>query len=383
MKNLNKQGGFTLIEIVVVVGIIAILAGTLTPFAMQMVGARREVAARKELQSLKKAIIGEAKKTRHGEEFTFGFVGDIGNVPASLDRLETIGGLPANAFNTTKDLGAGWNGPYIMEKFSGDFKDDPWGTAYSYSNVSATNSDLGVDYLATITSAGPDRTLSTSDDLNIEILEPEVLSDIIGMVKYANGSPTPSVSVTVNYPGSGTLTTAADTTDSDGVYEFSDIPIGDRTVTIAPELLYAPGTAVTTSPENDDIEFTIKNYSSSNISITSMTPVYSGGNTYKEVFIDGVKVYDNSGTGSGTPVTLPSQTLTASAGTLNPFPVRIQSPKVQPPDIIIDRIEPGGSLTFGIDVFKTSGGGVADMTGVSFSVTFSDGSVATFVVDGG
>ncbi len=381
MKNMNKQGGFTLIEVVIVMAVVAVLAGAITPFAIQMVGARREVAARKELQSLKKAVIGEAKKTVHGEEFTFGFVGDIGNVPDSLDRLKTIGSLPANAFNTTKDLGAGWNGPYIMEEFGGDFKDDPWGTDYSYSTASGTNADLGVDYLATITSAGPDRTLSTSDDLSVEILKPEVHSDVIGTVKYASGSPAPSVSVTMNYPNNGTLTTAADTTDSEGYYEFSDIPIGDRTITASPGLLYVPGTAVTTII--DSIKFTVANYSSSNISITSLTPVFSGGLTYKEVWIDEVKVYDNSGTASGATISFSSQTLTGSTGTINPFLVRVQSQKVQPPDIIIDRIEEGGFLIFELKIFKTGGGGQANMTGVSLSVTFSDGSVATFTVDGG
>ncbi|MHC4197848.1 MAG: prepilin-type N-terminal cleavage/methylation domain-containing protein [Planctomycetota bacterium] len=184
---INSKSGFTLIEIVVVVGIIAILAGTLTPLTLQMIGARREQAARGELANIKDAIIGRARATEHGEEFTFGFVGDIGNVPASLDRLKTIGSLPAFSFNTTKNIGAGWNGPYIMEKFGGDFKDDPWGTQYSYSTTPGTNTDLGVQYLAKITSAGPDRTLSTSDDLSVEILEPEVRADVLGFVKDSLG----------------------------------------------------------------------------------------------------------------------------------------------------------------------------------------------------
>ncbi len=383
MAMITSKSSFTMIETIMVVAIIAILAGSITPFVMQTLSARREVAARKELQTLKKAIIGEAMETQYGQEFTFGFVGDIGNVPDSLDRLKTIGILPTSSFDTTKDTGAGWNGPYFMEKFGGDFKLDPWGTEYSYSTTPGTNTDLGVDYLATITSAGPDLTLNTSDDLGVEILEPEVFSEINGTIKYASGSPVPGVSVTMNYPNNGTLTTAADTTDSDGAYSFSDVPIGDRTITVAPKLLYVPGTAITTSPEGDDIEFSIENFSSSNISVTSMTLVYSGGYTYKEILIFGEKVYDNPGTVSGTPVTLPSRTLTASAGTINPFLVRAQSPKMQQTEIIIDRIEPGGSLTLRIDVFKTSGGAQADMSGVSFSATLSDGSVATFVVDGG
>ncbi len=389
MKSMNKKGGFTLIEIVVVVGIIAVLAGALTPLTLQMIGARRERAARDELKALKEAIIGKATSTEQGEEFTFGFVGDIGNVPDSLDRLKTIGSLSAYSFNTSKNMGAGWNGPYIMEKFGGDFKDDPWGTDYSYSTASGTNADLGVDYLATITSAGPDRTLSTSDDLSVQILEPEVRSDLVGYVRDTFGDDVRDVTVTINYASNGAITTATDTTDDEGRYEFSDIPVGDRVVTINPgKLIYKSETAETLTDDRDDVQFKIENFFDSAISISSIKADYavSPAAYYEKVLINGVAVFTYASgdrPGNGTVVSFSAVNVAASTIDKKPFLARIQAGRVETPDITVERLVVGGSLTIELQDFvdSVSGGSAVtvDMTGIPFTITFSDGSIARFI----
>lgn len=388
MRRSTKKGGFTLIEIIVVVGIIAILAGALTPFTLQMIGTRREQAARDELKAMKEAIIGKATSTEQGEEFTFGFVGDIGNVPDSLDRLKTIGSLPAYSFNTSKNMGAGWNGPYIMEKFSGDFKDDPWGTNYSYSTASATNTDLGVTYLAKITSAGPDRTLSTSDDLSVQILEPEVHSDLVGYVRDTFGDDVRDVTVTINYPSNGAIITATDTTDDEGHYEFSDIPVGDRVITINPDkLVYKAETAKTLTDDRDDVQFKIENFSDSAINISSIKADYTVSPTayYEKVLINGVTVFTYSTTrpGSGTTANFPGVNVAASTIDKKPFLARIQAGRVETPDITVERLVVGGSLTIELqDFVDADSGGSAftvDMTGVPFTITFSDGSIARII----
>lgn len=385
MLKMNRQCGFTLVEVVVVLGIVAVLAGLITPLTIKMVGAHKERAARQELETIKKAIIGEARSTEHGEEFTFGFVGDIGNVPDSLDRLKTRGSLPTFSFDTSKNIGAGWNGPYIMEKFGGDFKLDPWGTEYSYSTTSGTNAELGVTFLATITSAGPDRTLGTDDDHSVQILEPEVRADVVGFVKDSVGEGVTGVAVTMNYPSNGTLTTALDTTDNDGLYEFLDIPIGDRTLTVDPKLLYKPGTAKTVAPTGKNLTFIIENFSENDITISSLKADYTVDPPafYEKVIINGVTVFTWSGTrpGSGTTVTFTPVTVSRSTVAKEPFLVRIQASRVETPDVILGRLAAGGSLTIELKNFKDASSGVADavdMTGVSFTITFSDGSVVRF-----
>lgn len=381
----NPKSGFTLIEVVIVLSIIAVLAGAITPLVFQAIYARREQATREELKTIKKAIIGEAKKIAHGEEFTFGFAGDVGNVPTTLDRLKTIGTLPAFSFDTTKNMGAGWNGPYMMEQFGGDFE-DPYGTEYIYSTTVYTNTDLGVEVKAKITSAGPDSIPGTSDDLSIEILEPEVRAYIIGLVKDRAGLGISFVDVTIYYPSNGSLTTSSTQTDSDGVYQFSDIPLGDRAVIVKPKILYEPNTAVTKGKEGKDVEFVVTNYSENAISISSLAATYSSDPVayYKEVKINGVSVHrsEDPRTGSGDTVTFPSVSMSGSSLGAQPHLIRIQGPKVETPDVKISSLGAGGSLTIELKDFKdapTGGADAVDMTGTPFEVTFSDGSVVAFV----
>jgi type II secretory pathway pseudopilin PulG len=383
----SAKSGYTVIELVVILGIIAVLGGIITPLALNIISAKREQATREELKTIKQAIIGEAKKTADGEEFTFGFVGDVGNIPTTLDELKSPGALPDFSFDIAKNMGAGWNGPYMMEQFGGDFKEDPYGAEYIYSTAGYTNTDLGVDVKAKITSVGPDRAAGTTDDLSIEILEPEVRADIIGLVKNRVGLGIPFVDVTINYPSNGSLTMAATQTDSEGVYLFSDIPLGDRAVIVKPEILYESNTAVTKGKDGKDVEFVVTNYSENAIAISSLTATYSSDPVayYKEIKLNGVSVHnsDNPRTGSGDMVTFGPVPMSASSLAAQPYIIRIQGPKVEIPDVKISSLGAGGSLTIELKDFKdapTGGADKVDMTGTPFEVTFSNGSVVAFVL---
>lgn len=381
----SESSGFTVIEIIAVIGIIAALVGMMTPLAFQMIGARREQSTREELETIKKAIIGEARSTMTGKEFSFGFAGDIGGVPTSLDRLRTRATLPAFSFDTTKGTGAGWNGPYIMEKIAGDFKIDPYGSEYVYSTTPYTNTSLGVEVRAKVTSPGPDLATGTSDDLSVEILKPEIFSRVIGFVKDSLGSGVPSTTVTINYPSAGSLTTATALTNIDGMYEFTDIPIGDRTITVDPKLFYKSGSASTVAPAGKDLKFTIQNFSQNDIAITSLKAEYtvSPAAFYEKIVLNGVTVFTWSTTrpGSGTTVSFASAIIARSTVSKEPFLTRIQPPKVETPDIIVTRLGAGGSLDVELQGFNDAATGAAntvDMTGVPFKITFSDGSVVIF-----
>jgi general secretion pathway protein G len=106
MKTLNSRSrnkGFTLIEILVVMAIIAMLAVMVAPnIFRQQAGAMRD-AARSQISSLESALDTHRL--------------DVGEYPDSLDGL------------MTHDSGrAAWNGPYLRR----ELPQDPWGNDYLY-----------------------------------------------------------------------------------------------------------------------------------------------------------------------------------------------------------------------------------------------------------
>ena len=100
---LSSQGGFTLIEILVVMAIIGMLAVMVAPNIFnQQAGAQRD-AALSQISTLEAAL----------DTYRL----DVGEYPDSLD------GLMRN--DTDR---ASWNGPYLRR----DVPKDPWGNDYVY-----------------------------------------------------------------------------------------------------------------------------------------------------------------------------------------------------------------------------------------------------------
>jgi prepilin-type N-terminal cleavage/methylation domain-containing protein len=142
-------GGFTLIEVIVVIAVISILAAMAVPYAVKIIDQSREEATKKEMEGLYSAIMGDPKVP------SAGYLGDMGGLPAALDRLNTQG---AQAGPTTGTLGVkyGWYGPYVNAGFdAAGYLTDGWGTNYAWNNPAAGQ----------IRSAGPDRAIGTADDL--------------------------------------------------------------------------------------------------------------------------------------------------------------------------------------------------------------------------
>lgn len=132
------RSGFTLIEIVIAVGIIAILAGTVAPIAFREIQRAREEATYSELVTLRDGMLE--------------FYEDTGRFPSEAEGLMAL----VNDPGTT-----GWSGPYVGSGEgdpTAEVTTDAWGTVYQY-DLSPTT-DPADAAQALVASAGSDRALT-------------------------------------------------------------------------------------------------------------------------------------------------------------------------------------------------------------------------------
>jgi len=111
MKNNNtrKQTGFTLLELLVVLGIIAMLAGLVGPQVMKHMGESKVKAAKVQLEDLAQTL--DMYKL------------DVGSYPTSEQGL--------NALIESPDGAQRWNGPYLRKS---KVPLDPWNQEYKYTS---------------------------------------------------------------------------------------------------------------------------------------------------------------------------------------------------------------------------------------------------------
>ncbi len=103
----RRQNGFTLLELLVVLGIIALLAGIVGPQVMQHMGASKTKAARVQVEDLAAAL--DMYKL------------DVGRYPTTDQGLTALIERPSDAKR--------WNGPYLRKK---KVPQDPWVQDYQY-----------------------------------------------------------------------------------------------------------------------------------------------------------------------------------------------------------------------------------------------------------
>jgi general secretion pathway protein G len=104
---LRRHRGFTLLELLVVLGIIAMLAGIVGPQVMKHMGASKTKAARVQIEDLAASL--DMYKL------------DEGRYPTSQQGLAALVERPADAKR--------WNGPYLRKD---KIPQDPWNQDYHY-----------------------------------------------------------------------------------------------------------------------------------------------------------------------------------------------------------------------------------------------------------
>jgi len=130
MNNRRRQHGFSLIEVLVVMTILAVIFGLVV----------RNVTGGQDKAKYKQAQLEVQKLTAAVQEFYL----DTGNLPNSLEQLVNDSGDSM------------WMGPYIKEK---ELK-DPWGEPYHFSSRSQHGQSFDIYSYASDKSPGGDKLAS-------------------------------------------------------------------------------------------------------------------------------------------------------------------------------------------------------------------------------
>jgi len=137
-----KAQGFTLIEVIVVMAIVAILAGIMVPFVYRVWEGNDIELTKERMLDLKRAMVGDSRMIQNGIRTHYGYVGDNGQLPASLADL-----VPSY-------MPAGYD--------PAKYNKDVWLNEFVY-----TTTEIGGRRVsATLKSKGPDGQLGTADDID-------------------------------------------------------------------------------------------------------------------------------------------------------------------------------------------------------------------------
>ena len=135
----SPKAGFTMIELVMVIVVMAALAAVSVPRINDFITNSKIQASKNEMLQIRAAISGTPDRTAGGRYVDRGYIGDVGAVPSSLNDLITNPGLPAyDYFSRT-----GWNGPYLVDNGTGEILRDAWLVNYVLNVADSTIRSFG------------------------------------------------------------------------------------------------------------------------------------------------------------------------------------------------------------------------------------------------
>lgn len=222
-----------MIELAVIIVIIGILASLSINNSFGILNDSKHQATQAELEAIAKAIAGDRSLLAGGKRVDFGYVGDVGALPASLADLVTNPGYGT------------WNGPYLENAADNGYATDAWGAPYVFSGGTTIQ--------------------STGSGSNITKQFGSAVSDftgnlVRGTITDARGIPPgsiyrDSIVVSVIHPdGAGGVISSSALPAPSGRFAVSPIPVGNHTLraiylpqadTVVEFISVAPGATVT------------------------------------------------------------------------------------------------------------------------------------------
>jgi len=138
---ISSRGGFSLVELVVIVVVLGVVASFAIPRISGMIGTSKTNATKDEMRRLRTALVGSAGDNLRGYE------NDVGSLPPDLTGLVA---KPGGVSDWDRFTQTGWNGPYINAD-DDEYLKDAWGTNYIYSQTSRTIKSVGSGDTLTVT----------------------------------------------------------------------------------------------------------------------------------------------------------------------------------------------------------------------------------------
>lgn len=155
---LKHPRGFTLIEIILVLVLLAVLAAIAVPRYVDLTGAGKRNVTQERMNNMRRAIMGDPTANVGGRFSYAGFRGDLNQIPSPLSQLTTQGALPA----WDKFTRRGWNGPYVDTAQL----NDGWANPITIGGFDGS----GVNGRTfTLRSAGPDGISGNADDIVLTV----------------------------------------------------------------------------------------------------------------------------------------------------------------------------------------------------------------------
>ncbi|MBS4015443.1 MAG: type II secretion system protein [Candidatus Latescibacteria bacterium] len=208
---MKQEHGVTLIEMLVVVLIIGILGAV----AMRTIDATSYQAkfdkTSKEMSEILIGIVGNPAIVSEGRRVSFGYVGDLGQLPENLNEL--INSSDVN-----------WKGPYVSRQFVEDttgFKFDEWGNPYLYDPANLILQSTG--------GGKQNLTMKIADSL-VDLFENQISGTITDIYSAPPANFASNIRIKLTVPNNGALIDYEITPRNDGYYEFTPpdypVPIG-------------------------------------------------------------------------------------------------------------------------------------------------------------